>query len=108
MALAPTGSSENVLVGDPSLWRTIMSGLKLATRLLCILAFMTGIVDMFAGVRLLIAGGGHLAGVATDPVLNSQVGRGGEQPDAAVPQSRDGVGRRQAEVEADHRRRHFQ
>ena len=51
-----------------------MSGLKLATRLLCILAFVTGIVDMFAGVRLLIAGGGNLAGVAADPVLNSQVG----------------------------------
>jgi hypothetical protein len=35
-----------------------MCGLKLAIRVLCILAFLTGLIDMFAGVRLLIAGGG--------------------------------------------------
>ena len=51
-----------------------MQGLKLAIRVLCILAFVTGVVDMFAGVHLLIIGGGHLESVANDPVLNSQVG----------------------------------
>ena len=51
-----------------------MQGLKIAIRVLCILAFVTGVVDMFAGVQLLIFGGGRLAGVASDPVLNSQVG----------------------------------
>ena len=50
-----------------------MRALKWAIRVLCILAFVTGIIDMFAGVRLLIAGGGRLASVADDPVLNSQV-----------------------------------
>ena len=51
-----------------------MQGLKMAIRVLCILAFVTGVVDMFAGVHLLIIGGGHLESVANDPVLNSQVG----------------------------------
>ncbi len=51
-----------------------MQGLKLAIRSLCLLAFATGAIDMVAGVRLLIAGGGRLAAVADDPVLNSQVG----------------------------------
>ena len=51
-----------------------MQGLKLAIRVLCILAFVTGVVDMFAGVHLLIIGGGRLESVANDPVLNSQVG----------------------------------
>lgn len=51
-----------------------MGGLKLAIRVLSILAFATGVIDMFAGVQLLIAGGGRLASVVDDPVLNSQVG----------------------------------
>ena len=51
-----------------------MRGLKLAIRALCVLAFVTGVVDMFAGVQLLIIGGGQLASVADDPVLNSQIG----------------------------------
>ena len=55
-------------------WRYIVQGLKFAIRVLCVLAFITGIVDMFAGVQLLIFGGGRLASVAADPVLNSQVG----------------------------------
>ena len=50
-----------------------MLGLKLSIRALCLIAFATGAADMFAGVQLLIAGGGHLAGVARDPVLNSQI-----------------------------------
>ena len=51
-----------------------MRGLVLAIRSLCLLAFATGAVDMVAGVRLRIAGGGRLAEVANDPVLNSQIG----------------------------------
>ena len=51
-----------------------MQGLKLAIRALCILAFVTGVVDMFAGVHLPIIGGGKLDSVANDPVLNSQIG----------------------------------
>lgn len=51
-----------------------MGGIKLASRALCVLAFVTGLVDMFAGIPLLIAGGGRLTSVAGDPVLNSQIG----------------------------------
>lgn len=51
-----------------------MVGVRLAARALCVLAFVTGGIDIVAGVRLLIAGGARLAGVAADPVLNSQVG----------------------------------
>ena len=51
-----------------------MRGLKPAIRGLCLLAFATGAIDMVVGVRLLIAGGGRLADVASDPVLNSQIG----------------------------------
>ena len=50
-----------------------MRALKLVVRAFCILAFLTGAVDMIAGVRLLIVGGARLADVARDPVLNSQV-----------------------------------
>ena len=50
-----------------------MLGLKLSIRALCLIAFATGAADMFAGVQLLIAGGGRLASVARDPVLNSQI-----------------------------------
>ena len=51
-----------------------MQRLKIAVRAFCVVAFATGFVDLFAGVKLLIFGGGHLDGVANDPVLNSQVG----------------------------------
>ena len=47
--------------------------MKLVARAFCVLAFLTGAVDMIAGVRLLIVGGARLADVARDPVLNSQV-----------------------------------
>ena len=51
-----------------------MYGLRLAIRAFCLLAFLTGAIDMFAGVHLLIVGGAHLESVAGDAVLNSQVG----------------------------------
>lgn len=50
-----------------------MQALKLLVRAFCVLAFLTGAVDMIAGVRLLIVGGARLGDVARDPVLNSQV-----------------------------------
>ena len=51
-----------------------MQALKLAIRLFCLVPFGTGIADMTNGVGLLVTAGARLAGVATDPVLNSQVG----------------------------------
>lgn len=51
-----------------------MRRLKLAVRVLCILAFATGALDMVAGVKLLNLGGARLDSVASDPVLNSQIG----------------------------------
>ena len=51
-----------------------MRGLKLAIRSFCMIAFLTGAVDMFAGVHLLILGGADLHAVTSDAVLNSQVG----------------------------------
>ncbi len=50
-----------------------MHVLKLAIRAFCLIAFLTGAVDMFAGVHLLITGGAHLDNVTSDAVLNSQV-----------------------------------
>ena len=48
--------------------------LKMVVRAFCLIAFLTGAVDMFAGVHLLIVGGAHLRDVTDDAVLNSQVG----------------------------------
>ena len=50
-----------------------MRALKLATRVFCLVAFLTGAVDMVAGVHLLVAGGARLDGVTKDAALNSQV-----------------------------------
>ena len=51
-----------------------MHALKMAVRALCIVPFVTGVVDMLDGVGLLIWGGARLEDVARDPVLNSQIG----------------------------------
>ena len=51
-----------------------MHALKLAVRTLCLIPFVTGAIDIVNGVGLLTFGGAHLEGVASDPVLNSQVG----------------------------------
>ena len=51
-----------------------MHALKMAVRVLCIVPFVTGVVDVLDGVDLLILGGARLEGVARDPVLNSQIG----------------------------------
>ena len=51
-----------------------MHALKLAVRTLCIVPLVTGAIDIFNGVGLLIFGGAHLESVASDPVLNSQAG----------------------------------
>ena len=66
--------TEAAVAHRPAFQEIIMRSLKLAIRSLCLLAFATGAIDMVAGVRLLIAGGGRLASVADDPVLNSQIG----------------------------------
>ena len=46
----------------------------MAVRALCIIPFVTGAVDIVDGMDLLILGGARLAGVARDPILNSQIG----------------------------------
>lgn len=51
-----------------------MHALKIAVRTLCIIPFVTGVVDIVNGVGLLTFAGARLEGVANDPVLNSQVG----------------------------------
>jgi len=51
-----------------------MHALKIAVRTLCIIPFVTGVVDIVNGVGLLTFAGARLQGVANDPVLNSQVG----------------------------------
>ncbi len=51
-----------------------MQGLKWAVRTLCVIPFVTGIADVTNGVGLLNLAGAHLQSVATDPVLNSQIG----------------------------------
>ncbi len=51
-----------------------MHALKIAVRTLCIIPFVTGVVDTVNGVGLLTFAGARLEGVANDPVLNSQVG----------------------------------
>ena len=51
-----------------------MHTLKIAVRALCIIPFVTGVIDIINGVGLLAFGGAHLESVASDPVLNSQVG----------------------------------
>lgn len=51
-----------------------MHALKITVRLLCVLAVVTGAIDMFAGVRLLMLGGAGLGAVANDAALNSQIG----------------------------------
>ena len=51
-----------------------MHPLKIAVRAFCIVAFVTGAIDLVNGVGLLILGGAHLQDVTRDPVLNSQVG----------------------------------
>ena len=48
--------------------------LKAAVRVICVLAFVTGVADIVDGVGLLTAAGAHLASVARDPMLNSQIG----------------------------------
>ena len=57
-----------------TLGRHAVHALKVAVRALCIIPFVTGVVDVFNGVGLLILGGARLEGVASDPVLNSQIG----------------------------------
>ncbi len=51
-----------------------MHALKIAVRTLCVIPFVTGVIDMVDGVGLLIFAGAHLGSVACDPVLNSQIG----------------------------------
>jgi hypothetical protein len=51
-----------------------MHALKVAVRVLCIVAFVTGTADIVDGIGLLAAAGAQLETVARDPVLNSQVG----------------------------------
>ena len=46
----------------------------MAVRALCIVPFVTGVVDIVDGVGLLAFAGARLESVANDPVLNSQVG----------------------------------
>ena len=46
----------------------------MAVRALCIIPFVTGVIDILDGVGLLILGGARLESVARDPILNSQVG----------------------------------
>ena len=50
-----------------------MRGLKLAVRAFCVVAFVTGFLDMVNGIGLLIRAGAHVENVSRDPVLNSQV-----------------------------------
>lgn len=50
-----------------------MTTLKIAVRLICVLAFVTGAVDIVDGVGLLSFAGVRLQSVARDPTLNSQI-----------------------------------
>ena len=51
-----------------------MHALKIAVRTLCVIPFVTGVIDIVNGVGLLIFAGAHLESIASDPVLNSQIG----------------------------------
>ena len=46
----------------------------MAVRTLCVVPFATGIADIINGVGLLTFAGARLEGVASDPILNSQIG----------------------------------
>ena len=50
-----------------------MAGLTLAVRLFCVVAFVTGGLDLVDGMDLLVSAGAPVERVAADPVLNSQV-----------------------------------
>jgi len=51
-----------------------VQALKMAVRALCIIPFVTGIIDIVDGLGLLTVAGAQLGSAANDPVLNSQVG----------------------------------
>ena len=48
-------------------------GLTLATRALCLVAFLTGGADLLDGQALLASAGTRLGAAAADPVLNSEI-----------------------------------
>ena len=51
-----------------------MRTLKMVVRALCIIPFVTGVIDIVNGVGLLTFASAFLESIASDPILNSQVG----------------------------------